>query len=77
MVESQSFREAKQAGRHHHMNLNGIDAGFEAGQLTLSARLGGGAAHTAAAGAATRVTTYSYKCAGATPLALQRLCKVF
>ena len=24
------------------MNLNGIDAGFEAGQLTLSARLGGG-----------------------------------
>ena len=24
------------------MNLNGIDAGFEAGQLTLSARQGGG-----------------------------------
>ena len=41
LVESQSFREAKQASWHHHMNLNGIDAGFEAGQLTLSARLGG------------------------------------
>ena len=42
MVESQSFRDAKQASWHHHMNLNGIDAGFEAGQLTLSARQGGG-----------------------------------
>jgi hypothetical protein len=37
-----SVKRNRQAGRHHHMNLNGIDAGFEAGQLTLSARLGGG-----------------------------------
>ena len=59
------------------MNLNGIDAGFEAGQLTLSARLGGGGVGTVAAVAATRVTTYSYEYAGATPLALRRLCKVF
>ena len=43
------------------MNLNGIDAGFEAGQLTLSARLGGGGVGTAAVVAATRVTTYSYE----------------
>ena len=64
MVESQSFREAKQASWHHHMNLNGIDAGFEAGQLTLSARLGGDGG---GGGAATRVT----------PLALQRLHKIF
>ena len=64
MVESQSFREAKQASWHHHMNLNGIDAGFEAGQLTLSARQGGGGG----GGGATRVTSYSYTTGTTAPL---------